>query len=124
MIPLDRFLHPDSHRLSGLTNRGRQGLPAPRTRRGRHRLAPVGGMFHVGKMSVPSRGTITYPTQRERKNSLGGLVPTHLKNVSRQIGFIFPKLDVENKKSLSCHHLENHRLKRAGWEKDMLYYPP
>ena len=31
--------------------------------------------------------------------------PTHLKNMS-QIGFIFPNFRGENKKYLSCHHLD------------------
>ena len=31
--------------------------------------------------------------------------PTHLKNMS-QIGFIFPNFWGENKKYLSCHHLD------------------
>ena len=61
---------------------------------------------------------LTYPTKREVRKIIDELkvpaenrrtvswlvVSTHLKNMLVKMGFIFPKVRGEKKKSLSCHH--------------------
>ena len=57
----------------------------------------------LGTLSIVTFG---YPFQLHIQTELvGGFNP--VERYARQIGFIFPKVRGENKKSLSCHHLEN-----------------